>query len=163
MNKKRNIIILSCMLTVVLLLIIFLVGKLPPPTELDKLEGNYPILKEKNKAGELKCYEIWEDGVLKEESCRQFDYAYTTVARGNSMYPTIKSGDILRYKFVEENELLWTGEIYSFKYNETDYITHRLVSYLDNGDLVFKGDNNVRVEIVKREQVERRLVGITWN
>lgn len=115
----------------------------------------------------LYCETTYVDGELYERTCRKYDnalqlgYDEKRFAKGNSMSPAWDDGDVLFSRYLNDDEMLWVGNSYAFRYKNVT-VAHRLVAFTEDGALVFKGDNNVGVEIVKREDVERLVVGVTY-
>lgn len=56
--------------------------------------------------------------------------------RGDSMYPLLKSGDIVLYKQVSDPEMILGGEMYllSFTYNDEEYISVKYVNRIEGDD-----------------------------
>lgn len=83
-----------------------------------------------------------------------FILGYTVMyVTSNSMQPFIQKGDYILCKRINLAETLEIDEIYCYD-SEGKLVIHRLKSITD-GELSFKGDNNVSVDrMVQRENVE---------
>ena len=84
-------------------------------------------------------------------------YLYASTAYGYSMYPLIKSGDLLiiakKGSPYYDPEI---GDILVYRYKNF-YVAHRLIHI--NGDIYFlKGDNNDYVERVKEENIVGEVI-----
>lgn len=123
----------------------------------------------------LKCKEIWDGDRLVERDCKNIDMAYRVnydsygyVVGTGSMLPFIDKGDMLFYREVSDNELLWNGEIYVYQKQENVTVLHRLIAQYIGEDgekyLIFKGDNNIQSDQpILRSAVKRELVGVCFN
>lgn len=81
----------------------------------------------------------------------------------NSMWPTLKKGDLVLIKGVSKNEIT-VGDIVVFVNEKNAFTIHRVVE-LGEETLVTKGDANaVRDEAVRYEDVVGRLLRVgSWN
>jgi signal peptidase I len=73
-----------------------------------------------------------------------FGYQLKTVLSG-SMEPGIKTGSIISVKIAGETDKFKKDDVITFKKDEKDLITHRIVEVIKTGDQVMyrtKGDNN---------------------
>lgn len=133
-------------------------------------DEQYPII-----MGDVKCNEIYDGDKLIERNCRARDSEPSRirssstgdVAGTGSMSPSFDKGDLMYYKDVTENELLWLDSVYVYRVNETKTTIHRLVhTYIGEGGIeyfIFKGDNNPSVdEPITRDQVEKLLIGTCY-
>ena len=86
-------------------------------------------------------------------------YLYASTAYGYSMYPLIKSGDLLI--IAKKGSPYYNpeiGDILVYRYKNF-YVAHRLIHI--NGDIYFlKGDNNDYVERVKEENVVGEVIEV---
>jgi|SRR5690554_996314 len=75
-------------------------------------------------------------------------------ATGTSMWPFFKGGKtkikLSKIKNIKK------GNIYLFKNNET-FVVHRLIK-IKNNSLIFKGDGNIKKEIVSKDSLLAELV-----
>ncbi|WP_162144745.1 S24/S26 family peptidase [Peribacillus kribbensis] len=80
-------------------------------------------------------------------------------AKGNSMYPLIREGNICTFE-VCEIEKLKKGDIVLFLSPSGGLVAHRFVSYLEEtGEYLFKGDTNLGMDApVLQAQLLGRLV-----
>jgi signal peptidase I len=73
-----------------------------------------------------------------------FGYQLKTVLSG-SMEPGIKTGSIIAVKIAGETHKYKKGDVITFKKDEKDLVTHRIVEVIKSGEQVMyrtKGDNN---------------------
>jgi signal peptidase I len=73
-----------------------------------------------------------------------FGYQLKTVLSG-SMEPGFKTGSIIAVKIAGETDKYKKGDVITFKKNEKDLVTHRIVEVIKSPDQVLyrtKGDNN---------------------
>lgn len=94
-----------------------------------------------------------------------FGYQLKTVLSG-SMDPTFKTGSIILVEKVTENNSLGKGEVITFKQDDQNVITHRIIEVIQQGETVLyrtKGDNNENVDTnpVMAENVEAKYSGVT--
>ncbi|SFB13450.1 MULTISPECIES: signal peptidase I SipW [unclassified Bacillus (in: firmicutes)] len=93
-----------------------------------------------------------------------FGYQFKTVLSG-SMEPGIKTGSIIVVKPVDENTKYEKDDIITFKVDEKNLVTHRIVEVVKNANGVMyrtKGDNNKSedMELVLSQNVVAKYVGI---
>ena len=85
-----------------------------------------------------------------------FGYTFFEVASG-SMQPTLELNDVILVKITKDN--LNKDDIIAFT-NNSEIITHRIV-YIDNDDLIVKGDNNNTADKpIKKDQVIGKVIKI---
>lgn len=81
------------------------------------------------------------------------------VARGESMYPTIKQNQTIFVNTCYPLEFLEVNDIIVFYYNKTDsFMGHRIIKITDEG-FITKGDNNkFNDELVRKKQYIGKVV-----
>ncbi|MGD7022840.1 signal peptidase I SipW [Rossellomorea vietnamensis] len=94
-----------------------------------------------------------------------FGYQLKTVLSG-SMEPTFKTGSVIVVKKVEDQKSLLKNDVITFKQDETNIVTHRIIEVVKQGDNVFyrtQGDNNKAPDSnpVLSENVVASYSGIT--
>lgn len=92
---------------------------------------------------------------------KYFDEVY--LARGTSMEPLIKAGDLILTKYYK-GEKLYPGDIIYFEDNEGRRYIHRIYSADERG-YVTKGDNNKIVDkwVIKERYIFGVVVGLVWS
>ncbi|MGX6442455.1 signal peptidase I SipW [Neobacillus sp. K501] len=78
-----------------------------------------------------------------------FGYQLKTVLSG-SMEPGIKTGSIIAVKLAGETDKLKKGDVITFKMDEQNLATHRIIEVVKSGDQVMyrtKGDNNKTADL----------------
>lgn len=92
--------------------------------------------------------------VLKKDYPNVLGYSYFEVS-SNSMYPTLKKGDLIIIKLKNDNYIV--GDIITYKDNDM-YTTHRLVEINSKG-YVTKGDsNNTSDPIINKEKIIGKVI-----
>ena len=100
------------------------------------------------------CITFYSKYILKEELIKIFDYAFLVVITG-SMEPTIHSGELIIIK--EQNDYN-IDDIVTYIDNEGDFITHRIISKI-NDKYVTKGDsNNISDKEINFLQIEGNVI-----
>lgn len=82
------------------------------------------------------------------------------VVMSNSMYPTLKKGEIIVSKSFSGKEELSVGDICTYIVKGEAYtITHRIVDITDEG-YIFRGDNNKDPDkrIVTKDQIISKVI-----
>lgn len=84
-----------------------------------------------------------------------FGYSFMHVISA-SMEPYIMTDDVAIGQIVKENDEIAIGDVYIYENKTGLKIIHRIIDEDENGDYIFKGDNNdIRdYNPVKREQIE---------
>ena len=77
-------------------------------------------------------------------------------ASGTSMFPIIKSGDMLRVKYFQNYDV---GDILVFTYKGGSLLVHRLLK-IDNTIFFCKGDSSFRMEDINMERIIGKVVEI---
>ncbi|MHC0037572.1 signal peptidase I SipW [Pseudoneobacillus sp. C159] len=95
-----------------------------------------------------------------------FGYQFKTVLSG-SMEPTFKTGSLILVERVENVKELKEGDVITFKQDENNVVTHRIVEVMDQGGSVLyrtKGDNNEEADMnpVLDQNVVAKYSGITF-
>lgn len=88
-----------------------------------------------------------------------------TCASGNgaSMQPTMFNGNTNCYIEYQSPRVLSPGTIISYEAEDGDYVTHRIVAWYDEGEMIIvEGDNNQGQEIIKKEQIRRIILGTLY-
>ncbi|GAM15445.1 signal peptidase I SipW [Mesobacillus selenatarsenatis] len=94
-----------------------------------------------------------------------FGYQFKTVLSG-SMEPTFKTGSLIVVKEVKDAKILKENDVITFRQDEKNVVTHRIVEVVKQGDNVFyrtKGDNNEEADVnpVMTQNVVAKYSGIT--
>ncbi len=94
------------------------------------------------------------------------NYSWSIYKDTKSMLPLFGNNSIGIYIPVDSATELFVGDIVTYTYNER-FISHRILEInkdIDGVYYIMKGDNNKQPDNVKvrREQVQRLLVGIIW-
>jgi len=92
---------------------------------------------------------VAKEGVLSDP----YNLHHSISCDSDSMGLGINCGDEFYSRTIDPVEPLSAGEIYIFRDDDNESVIHRLVFRLDNGSLIFKGDNNEVGELVDRSQV----------
>lgn len=94
-----------------------------------------------------------------------FGYQIKTVLSG-SMEPTFQTGSIIATKALDDKTTLKVNDIITYKEDEQNIVTHRIIDVIKNGDSIMyktKGDNNEDEDTnpVLSENVVAKYTGFT--
>lgn len=94
-----------------------------------------------------------------------FGYQFKTVLSG-SMEPAFKTGSLIVVEKVKDVRNLTENDVITFRQDEKNVITHRIVEVVKQGDNIFyrtKGDNNEEADMnpVMTQNVVAKYSGIT--
>jgi signal peptidase I len=94
-----------------------------------------------------------------------FGYQFKTVLSG-SMEPTFKTGSLIVVEEVKDAKSLKENDVITFRQDEENVVTHRIVEVVKQGDNIFyrtKGDNNEEADMnpVMTQNIVAKYSGIT--
>lgn len=94
-----------------------------------------------------------------------FGYQFKSVLSG-SMEPTFKTGSVIAVEKLEDTKALQKGDIITFKQDEQNLVTHRIIEVIEQGEARMfrtKGDNNEEADRnpVLSENVVAKYTGYT--